>query len=63
MPSLDRDAVLAAIPTSWLDPILTGRTKVLPEGYEYSPKDIERVLRAIKGRLEELPVVETKKRK
>lgn len=39
------------VPTSWLDPLLTGPDAVL-EGYVYGPKDIERLLLAVKARLD-----------
>lgn len=44
--------LVKAIPTTWLDPLLTGRNKVLPEGYSYSTADIETLLSALKQRLE-----------
>ena len=39
------------VPSNWCDPLLTGPSKVLPEGYTYGPKDIERLLLAIKQRI------------
>jgi hypothetical protein len=39
------------IPTTWLDPLLTGPGAVL-DGYTYTPKDIERLLLALKERME-----------
>lgn len=44
--------MLECIPTTWLDPLLTGSNKILPDGYSYSPKDIERLLQAIRQRME-----------
>ena len=44
--------ILSAIPTNWLDPLLTGQNSVLPPGHVYTPKDIERLLLAIRKRLE-----------
>ncbi len=55
---LERSAVLAAIPTNWLDSLLTGPNKVLPSSHAYTNPDIERLLRAIKARLEALGTLE-----
>lgn len=41
------------VPTTWLDPLLTGPDKVLPDGNTYGPQDIERLLRAVKKRISE----------
>jgi type IV secretory pathway VirB9-like protein len=38
------------IPTNWLDPLLTGPDAVI-QGYSFTPKDIERLLLAIKERV------------
>jgi len=40
------------VPTNWLDPLLTGPDKLLPDGYIYNPEDIEKLLHAIKSRIE-----------
>jgi len=40
------------IPTTWLDPLLTGKDKVIGE-HPYNGKDIERLLSALKKRIEE----------
>ena len=42
----------ALIPTNWCDPLLTGDKAVL-KGYDYNGTDIERLLRAIKERIEQ----------
>lgn len=39
------------IPTNWCDPLLTGKNAIL-KGYEYNPKDIEKLLLALKNKLE-----------
>lgn len=41
------------VPTTWLDPLLTGPNKVIADGFEFTPKDIERLLLALKGRIQE----------
>lgn len=56
MQMLKRNAVIEAIPTTWLDPLLTGPAKVLPDSYSFTPKDVERLLLAIKTRLSNIPV-------
>jgi hypothetical protein len=43
--------LLEEIPTNWLDPLLTGKDAIL-KGYEYTPKEIEKLLKALKDRLE-----------
>lgn len=43
--------LIESIPTTWLDPLLTGPESVLPDGYKYCPQDIENLLRALKKRL------------
>lgn len=48
------DKAIKMIPTNWIDPLLTGENKVLPDGYSYDPKDIERLLLAVKSRIEKL---------
>ena len=40
------------VPTSWLDPLLSGPTAVIGQP-PYDCRDIERLLRAITARLEE----------
>lgn len=45
-------AALDAIPTNWCDPLLTGPTAALPEGYRFAPSDIEKLLRGIRQRIE-----------
>ena len=47
------DKVINRVPTTWLDPLLTGKDKILPDGYSYNPQDIENLLRAIKLRVKE----------
>jgi len=34
--------LINCIPTNWCDPLLTGDSKVLPDGYSYTPQDVER---------------------
>jgi hypothetical protein len=46
-----RQQMIDCIPTNWCDPLLTGPTKVLPDGYSYTPKDIEKLLFALRERL------------
>jgi hypothetical protein len=46
-----RQEVLEAIPTSWLDSLLTGPNAVLPSGGRFDCGDIERLLSAVKDRL------------
>lgn len=58
MEKIDRKAVLNAMPTNWTDNLLTGPKAVLPAGYTYSPRDIEKLLLAIRERVLALPVVE-----
>lgn len=55
MATIDRDEVLRAIPTNWCDPILTGPNKVLPDDYAYMPQHIEKVLLAVRARVEAIP--------
>lgn len=45
--------LINCVPTNWCDPMLTGPDKVLPEGYKYTPQDIEHLLLAIRKRMEE----------
>lgn len=51
-----RDEALKAIPTNWVDSLLTGPNKALPDGFSYTPKDIERLLLAVRARIEALPL-------
>jgi len=46
--------LINCIPTNWCDPLLTGDTKVLPDGYKYTPQDIENLLIAIRKRMEKM---------
>ena len=46
----DWDAVRKAVPTNWLDPLLTGPDAVIGS-YPYSNGDIERLLAAVRQRL------------
>lgn len=45
------DPVLACIPTNWLDPMLTGPQRVIGDP-PYDCRDIERVLLAVRYRIE-----------
>ena len=54
--------VIDAVPTSWLDSLLTGPEAVLPKGrYDYNGKDIERLLRAVKKRVADTITAEFQK--
>lgn len=44
--------LLGCIPTNWCDPILTGPDKVLPSTQPYRSDDIERLLLAIRDRMQ-----------
>lgn len=46
------ERVRAAWPTNWCDPLLTGPTKVLPDGCRYTPADVERLLNSLRARIE-----------
>ena len=46
----EEEAILGAIPTNWLDPLLTGPNKVIGP-YPYTGTDIENLLRAVKDRV------------
>lgn len=46
--------LINCVPTNWCDSLLTGDNKVLPDGHAYNPKDIERLLLAIRERMEKL---------
>lgn len=58
MKVLDREAVLNAIPTNWLDDLLTGPHKVIADVGKVNEKDIERVLQAVRARIAALPTLE-----
>jgi hypothetical protein len=49
------ERVKGAVPTTWLDPLLSGPNAVLPEGGVYNGKHIERLLTAINKRLVPVP--------
>lgn len=51
-----REDALAAIPTNWLDSLLTGPDAALRAGYSYNGDDIERLLRAVRDRIAALSV-------
>lgn len=56
MKTLERQQVLDAIPTNWLDPLLNGPDKVIVK----SPcPEIEALLKAVRARIAELPTIET----
>lgn len=44
--------LLDCIPTNWFDPLLTGPQKVLPSTQPYRADDIERLLLALRNRME-----------
>lgn len=50
-----RSEVLAQIPTSWLDPLLSGPNRVLPKDGSYSPGEIEKLLLVIRAHVEKIP--------
>ena len=50
-----RDSVLNALPTGWLDPLLTGPGAALPPMGTIGPQHVEALLRGIKARIEALP--------
>ena len=56
---IDRVDALDAIPGNWCDPMLTGPNAVLPKDQSYKPKEIERLLNAVRQRIEALPAVNT----
>ena len=45
--------MLACIPTTWDDPLLSGKDKVIRSTQPYRGDDIERLLTAIRKRMEE----------
>lgn len=56
MKTLELQQVLDAIPTSWLDPLLSGPDKVIVK----SPcPEIEKLLTVLRARISELPTIET----
>lgn len=55
MKLIDKDKVLAAIPDNWLDPLLTGPHKALPDSGPYTPNDIERLMHRLRERLALIP--------
>jgi hypothetical protein len=44
-------AATKAIPDTWLDPLLTGPENVLPRTDTFTPKDVERLLHAVRARV------------
>lgn len=63
MKTIDLQQALDAIPTNWLDPMLTGPDKVignggLMHGDKYTSRDIESVLREVRSRIQALPTIE-----
>jgi hypothetical protein len=53
MTKKEKQEILKVIPTSWCDPMLTGKDAVICQP-PYSCADIERVMWTIKKRLEEV---------
>lgn len=49
-PSEVTDEILKLIPDTWLDPLLSGKDKIMG-GYPFDEKDIERLLLSIKVRI------------
>ncbi|HCE08754.1 MAG TPA: hypothetical protein DEQ40_09175, partial [Oxalobacteraceae bacterium] len=59
MQTLEKQQVLDAIPTNWLDNLLTGDEAVLRgNGGTWGCPDIERLLKAVRQRINDLPVIE-----
>jgi hypothetical protein len=63
MKVIDLQQALDAVPTNWLDPMLTGPDKVIGDGGlmhgdRYTSRDIESVLREVRKRLGELPTID-----
>jgi hypothetical protein len=48
------EGLTAAVPATWLDPLLSGDEKVLPGQGPWGCPDIERLLNAIRERLRKL---------
>jgi hypothetical protein len=46
-----RDQIISLIPDTWLDPLLTGKNKVIGE-YPFNERDIEKLLKALRDRIE-----------
>jgi len=44
------ERVIDSLPTNWCDPLLSGPNKALPDGYSYTPIDVEKLLIAIRDR-------------
>lgn len=57
MKVIDLQQALDAVPTNWLDPMLTGPDKVIGHGDRFTSRDIENVLRGVRKRLGELPTI------
>jgi hypothetical protein len=58
MDKIDRVQALDAIPTSWLDNLLSGPSKVIADGGTYTGADIQNLLLAVRERIAALPAVE-----
>lgn len=57
MKTIDLQQVLDAIPTNWLDPLLTGDDKVIHK----SPcPEVEALLKAVRARIAALPTIKQK---
>lgn len=50
-----KSAALSAIPTSWLDSLLTGREAVIGKS-PYTERDIERLLKGLRARMQDVMV-------
>jgi len=50
---MDPVKIIKAIPTTWLDPILTGPDKVVGDP-PYTCQDVENILRALRDRITDL---------
>ena len=61
MTEAEKQMILDAIPTTWLDPLLTGPKNVLGH-YPYDGQDIERLLNAIRQRVAKAVAALGKKR-
>ena len=55
-PLVERSKAVCAVPTTWLDPLLTGPGAVLTP-YQYNCQQIELLLHAIRERIATLPAV------
>lgn len=58
MKMIDLQQALDAIPTNWLDSLLTGPDAALSKRAPWGCPEIEQLLRAIKARLAALPTME-----